>query len=204
LPWLLAPALHDIESWDERLAADERPRRAGAGEWLRRAGDLEHWAAFRESFQRLAALLQDAAKGPDGGRPPGSVVVLSGDVHHSYVATVGTDPGTDPGTGPDTDRPAPVHQVTCSPLHNSVPRPMRLAFRLAWSRVAERTVRVLLSGLGTVPPPRLHWRRTAGPFFGNAIGTLLLDGRRASLTIESSQPPPHAPLRVLHTQDLSR
>ena len=45
--------------------------------------------------------------------------VLSGDVHHAYIAR--------PEYGDDVR--APVYQLTCSPLHNRVPLPMRLAFR---------------------------------------------------------------------------
>ena len=51
MPWLLARALHDLEAWNE-LLADGAPGRLGpAGRrMLRRAADLEHWAAFRRSF----------------------------------------------------------------------------------------------------------------------------------------------------------
>ena len=57
LPWLLPRALHDVESWNEVLADGGRgPRMARLAEWFRRAADLEHWAAFRQSFDRLAEL----------------------------------------------------------------------------------------------------------------------------------------------------
>ena len=56
LPWLLARALHDLEAWDEALCDGRRGKRlARFGEWLRRAADLEHWAAFRKSFESLGA-----------------------------------------------------------------------------------------------------------------------------------------------------
>jgi hypothetical protein len=183
LPWLLAPALHDIEAWDERLADDHRPRRAAIGEKLRRAGDLEHWAAFRASFLRLADLLTQVGRqrtDPDagtemgsGGRPPATVAVLSGDVHHSYVARTRTNP--------------PVCQVTCSPLHNTVPWFMRIGFRLAWSRTAERATRTVLGRWARVPTPGIGWDRTAGPFFGNAVGMITIEGRRSRLTLLSSR-----------------
>ena len=38
------------------------------GEWLRRAVDLEHWAAFRESFDRLTGLFARIGRGAHGGR----------------------------------------------------------------------------------------------------------------------------------------
>ena len=90
LPWLLARALHDIESWNEVLADGARgPRVARWAEKLRRAADLEHWAAFRQSFDRLAELFRCVGRGDhagSGGQPPGSICVLSGDVHHAYAA----------------------------------------------------------------------------------------------------------------------
>ncbi len=176
LPWLLAPALHDVEAWDERLAADRRPRRAALGERLRRAADLEHWAAFRESFDRLADVLGALARGEHGGPAPATVSVLSGDVHHSYVCRARWPVPTA----------SAVHQLTCSPLHNRVPRPVRLAFRVAWSRFAERTARALLGVAARVPRPAVGWELVGGPYYGNALATLTLDGRRASLVLEAT------------------
>jgi hypothetical protein len=195
LPWLLAPALHDIEAWDERLAADRRPRRARFGEKFRRAADLEHWAAFADSFRRLSEILRDVSLGRLGVPAPATVSVLSGDVHHSYVAAAHWR---------DDEAGAPVVQVTCSPLHNDVPRPMRLAFRLAWSRAAERSTRLLLGRFASVPRPHVHWHRTAGPFFGNTVATLRFDGRKAALVMETSEEVgDEGPLRRLVAQDLA-
>ena len=53
------------------------------GEKMREAADLEHWAAFRTSFDWLAGVLHDVATGPSA---PATICVLSGDVHHQYVA----------------------------------------------------------------------------------------------------------------------
>jgi hypothetical protein len=217
LPWLMAPALHDLEAWDERLATTGS-RRASLGERLRRAGDLEHWASFRLSFDRLCDLLGALAAGRAGRPAPATVCVLSGDVHHSYLARAtwpdddgsGDASGRRDSPGPGTaagDRGghAPVYQVTCSPLHNSVPTPMRLAFRLSWSRAAERAARFLLGRLADIPRPPIRWHRVAGgPWFGNAVATLSLDGRRARLMIESSEQPLGAPpLRLLAAVDLT-
>ena len=181
LPWLLARALHDIQSWDEVLADGARGRIvAGWAESLRRAADLEHWAAFRKSFDRLAALFASVGRGEHSsdGRFPATVCVLSGDVHHAYVARA---------RYPEPVGSA-VYQLTCSPLHNFVPRAMKVAFRVAWSRAAERTTRRLLSLLSKVPPMTLEWTREAGPFFGNEIATLELDGRRAESRFHKASP----------------
>jgi hypothetical protein len=197
LPWLLAPALHDVEAWDERLAADRRPRRARVGEWLRRGADLEHWAAFGESFQRFSDLVRDVALGRLGFPAPATISVLSGDVHHSYVAAARWEEQW-------TGRTATVHQVTCSPLHNAVPTLMRWAFRLAWSRAAERSTRVVLGRFASVPRPHLHWGRTAGPFFGNAVATLRFEGRTAVLLLETSEDVgDEGPLRRILARDLA-
>ena len=71
MPWLLPRALHDIESWNEALCGGSRGRLlARINERLRRAVDLEHWAAFRHSFDRLASLLARVGKGEHGGAGP--------------------------------------------------------------------------------------------------------------------------------------
>ena len=178
LPWLLARALHDVEAWNEVLASGSRGERVARwAEKLRRAADLEHWAAFRRSFDRLAALFRGIGRGErtDGG-PPASICVLSGDVHHAYAAKA--DLGSDVVT--------PVYQLTCSPVHNYVPAAMKLAFRVSWSHSAERVMRFLLDRVARVPKQPLTWARMAGPCYGNEIATLVLDGRSARLVIEQA------------------
>jgi hypothetical protein len=180
LPWLLAHALHDVESWNEAMAAGSRgPRMARWAEKMRRAADLEHWAAFRVSFERLADLFARVGRGEhdgSGGTAPATVCVLSGDVHHAYASKADY---------PDDVR-SKVYQLTCSPVHNYVPTVMRLAFRLGWSRVAERVMRFLLSRVSRVPPAELGWTRLCGPLFGDQIATLTLDGRSASVLFEQA------------------
>ncbi|MBM7460698.1 alkaline phosphatase D family protein [Rhodococcus coprophilus] len=178
LPWLLPRALHDAESWDERLAFGERgPRLARWAEALRRGADLEHWAAFHDSFDRLARLFGAVARGDrtgPSGTPPATICVLSGDVHHAYAAQARFTFPTD----------SLVYQLTCSPLHNRVPAVVRAGFRAAWSRTAERSVRALLRLVAPVPRSPVEWDRIAGPTFGNQIATLRLDGRAARVSVE--------------------
>jgi PhoD-like phosphatase len=177
LPWLLPRAIHDVESWNEALCRPERRawvrRRA---EKLRQAADLEHWAAFRASFDRLAALLARVGRGELGGRPA-TVSVLSGDVHHAYLAQARYPEEVG----------APVFQIVCSPMHQGVPRLMRLSFRFAWSRPAELLGR-LIAATAKVPPLPISWDLRAGPIFGNQIATLVLSGRDAALMVEKSMP----------------
>ena len=179
MPWLLPRALHDIESWNEALCAGSRGRIMGRmAEWVRRAVDLEHWAAFRESFDRLAALIERVGNGGSGHAAPATVCVLSGDVHHSYVAEA------------DYPRPlqARVYQITCSPIENTIPRLMRLVFRFGWSKRAERVIR-MLDRLTRVPPVPILWHHPSGPHFGNMLAQLILDGRSARVVFERSTTP---------------
>jgi hypothetical protein len=180
MPWLLPRALHDLESWDEALAAGTRGRlMAQFGEWLRRAVDLEHWAAFRRSFDRLAELFGRIGRGGHGSLEPATICVVSGDVHHTYVSEVEFPKAT----------PSRVYQITCSPIYNTIPRVMRLVFHMGWSRTAER-ITAFLARIAGVPPLPIHWHHPTGPHFGNALALLVFNGRSASVVIERSTRPP--------------
>ena len=86
LPWLLPHAIHDIERWNETLNVRHEGRwRGRLAEKLRQAADLEHWAAFGDSFERLGRALASVARG-EHGPAPATALVLSGDVHHAYAA----------------------------------------------------------------------------------------------------------------------
>ncbi|MEU0008392.1 alkaline phosphatase D family protein [Streptomyces sp. NPDC006314] len=172
LPWLLPHLVHDTEAWDAALCAGERGKRwARFGEYLRRGADLEHWAAFPRSFADLAALIAEAGSAPGA---PASVCVLSGDVHHGYLAQASW-----PSGGPGI----PVVQLTCSPVHNSVPLTMRIGFRLGWSAPA-RLLGRLLARHGRCSRSPVTWRKQGGPWFGNQLMTLTLRGRSAHLRLE--------------------
>src|SRR5215207_8561900 len=82
LPWLLGRGMHFVEGWSEAVAGGAWGSvAAGAAENLRQTADMEHWAAFQESFARLAELFRAVGTG-ERGEPPASIVTLSGDVHH--------------------------------------------------------------------------------------------------------------------------
>ncbi|GGQ45591.1 alkaline phosphatase D family protein [Streptomyces flaveolus] len=175
LPWLLPHLVHDLETWNASVCGGERGARwARLGERIRRGADLEHWPAFPASFDALAGLIADAGTGPGA---PATVSVLSGDVHHAYVA----EPSW-PGRDPD----ARVVQLTCSPVHNSVPLSMRLGFRFGWSAPA-RALGRRIARHGRCSPPAVSWRRTGGPWFGNQLMTLTLRGRSARLRLEKAR-----------------
>ncbi|RPK65608.1 PhoD-like phosphatase [Streptomyces sp. ADI96-02] len=175
LPWLLPPLVHDAETWNAALCAGARGSRwARFGEKVRRAADLEHWAAFPDSFRTFTELLRRAGSGPDA---PATVCVLSGDVHHAYI-TEPRWPATVTGGPPE----ARVLQLTCSPVHNSIPRPIRAGFRFGWSRAGQRLGRMLARHGRTGTPP-VSWGRSGGPWFGNQLMTLTLRGRNSALTL---------------------
>jgi hypothetical protein len=165
LPFLLPKAIHDIEAWNEAVAGGAWGRRAaGYGEWIRQAADLEHWAAFQTSFRAVANTLLDVA---NGARSPGGITIVSGDVHFSYLARV---------RGTRT----PISQVVCSPLRNPLDGRFRMANRTACRRIGDLPVRALARLAGVRRPP-LKWRLTDGPWFGNALATVEVDGRTASV-----------------------
>ncbi|MGZ3147559.1 alkaline phosphatase D family protein [Lentzea chajnantorensis] len=169
LPWLMPHALSHFQSINE-VGARKPGWQGKAAEQVRQVLDLEHWPAFRESFDRLTRMIRNAA---DNGCA--TVNVLSGDVHHSYVA--------------EADFPVPakatVTQLVCSPVHNEAPKALRPAFRLSWSRGAGRVFRRLATFAG-VPEDVVRWRKTTGPHFGNSVALLDFDGRRARYRLISA------------------
>ncbi|MBO1333098.1 alkaline phosphatase D family protein [Streptomyces sp. VRA16 Mangrove soil] len=178
LPWLLPPLIHDAEHWNAALCRGERGARwARFGEDLRRRADLEHWAAFPASFDALTDLIAEAGSGPAA---PATVSVLSGDVHHAYVA----EPDWPAGAAAPSAR---VLQLTCSPVHNSIPASIRLGFRFGWSR-AGRALGRRFARHARAAAPRIGWRRTGGPWFGNQLMTLTLRGRTGRLALDQAAP----------------
>ncbi|WP_070011739.1 alkaline phosphatase D family protein [Streptomyces abyssalis] len=177
LPWLLPPAIHDAETWNAALCRGARGERwARLGERMRRAADLEHWAAYPRSFDALSELVEEVAS---AHAAPSTVCVLSGDVHHAYVSE------------PAFPRPVNslVLQLTCSPMHNSVPAVMRAGFRFGWSR-AGRSLGRALARHGRTGRPLVKWKRSGGPWFGNQLMTLRLRGRSAELSLEQARAVP--------------
>ncbi len=176
LPWLLAPGMHDLEAWNEAISEGTwgRPG-ASLGEKLRQGLDLEHWAAFRHSFERFCTLVEDIGAGRHGAAPA-TVVALSGDVHHAYLMEVGFRRGC--GV---TSR---VYQAVCSPFRNPLDTNERRMIRFATSRWGDAIGRVLRWS-AKLPGPPIRWRMAHDdPWFDNMVGTLRLDGDEATLTFE--------------------
>ena len=194
LPWLLSPGLHHLEAWNEAVCGGAWGRPAARlGEKLRQALDLEHWSAFHASFLQLSDLIHEVASGAHGPAPA-SIIVLSGDVHHAYLAEVAF-----PGRAPTRSA---VVQAVCSPIRNPLDRRERRALGLGLSRPVAATTR-LLARLAGVPVADIRWRFVAEPTFDNQVGFVELDGRHAKVAIEKTRPEdwaaPQLHLSLSHT-----
>lgn len=174
LPVLLLRGIHHLEGWNEATATRGAWGRLGHwfGEHLRQAVDLEHWAAFRDSFDRLVRLLADLASADP---PPASVLLLSGDVHCSYTAKAHLRDVEHPATS--------VHQLTMSPFRNPLHLPLQLANR-AFSTRPVRSLFHRLARSAGVPDPAVDWDVDHGPWFGNGVMTVVIAGRRAWVEVE--------------------
>jgi hypothetical protein len=175
VPFLLAPALHHVEAFDEALTDGSRGR-VGAwfGEKLRRIAVLDHWASFQQTFRALIALLDDIAHGRVGDAPR-TIVMVSGDVHHCYLAEVGFPRGSGPRSH--------VWQAVCSAFRKELAPYEQRVIAVGHSRIAERFARMLARRVG-VPPLPLNWRVVEEPAFGNQIATLTIDGESARVSVE--------------------
>jgi hypothetical protein len=180
LPLIMAPALHYLEAWNEAVCDGAWGRLAArAGEKLRQGADLEHWPAFRDSFEAMCALLREVGAGGRGDAPA-SIVVLSGDVHHAYLAEVGFPRGSGVASR--------VWQATCSPFRNPLSTMERRGVNFGFTRAGTAIARALARSAG-VPSPPARWRFQPGdPRFDNQVGTLELDGHGALARLERAVP----------------
>ena len=150
LPFLLAPGLHYLESWNEAVCNGAWGRPAAvAGEKVRQALDLEHWAAFGSSLDRVVELMRTVGT---GDAAPASIVALSGDVHHAYLAEVGFPRGTGMRSA--------VYQATCSPFRNPLDDRERRMIRFACAKGGTLVGKLLARAAGVADPP-VRWRFTS-------------------------------------------
>jgi hypothetical protein len=189
LPVFLGRGAHFLEAWNERVSDGAWGKLASqAAEKLRRGLDLEHWAAFGDSLRALERLLEKVASGraSSDGRAPASIVMLSGDVHHAYVAQATFVSGEDR---------TPVYQAVCSPFRNPLDSRERKAIEIALSRAGARVGRALARSAGVEDEP-LTWRITDGPWFDNQVATLDIDGRDMAFRLEKAVGPAEGPVRL--------
>jgi phosphodiesterase/alkaline phosphatase D-like protein len=173
LPFMLARGLHHLEAAGEAMAGGAWGKRgASVGEWARQTVDLEHWAAFQDSFRRVADMAIEVAAGKRG-RAPVSVTFLSGDVHHSYVSEARLS-RRKARQGPELQ--GRLIQAVCSPIRNPLPRSMRFATAVLSYGVAGPLGR-LASRSAKVPTSPLTWKYAEGPWFDNNLAFLELAPR---------------------------
>jgi hypothetical protein len=144
-------------------------------EQLRRAVDLEHWAAFNRSFEQLCDWLATIARGTEGSRPPATILVLGGDVHCSSISEVNLGAGAE----------SRVHQLVCSPFRNPLSAKERRIVKATGSRAAAK-VFALLAKLAGVEPTSVSWEPLRKPTFENGLGEIVLERRAATATIRRS------------------
>src|SRR6187549_123267 len=177
VPYLLSPAFHHLEAWNERLCDGACGGLAAtASEKLRRSLDFDHWAAFQMSFHRLRRLLEEVGSG-ERGKPPASIVILSGDVHHAYLFDV--------AFRKDVGMKSRVVQAVCSPYRNPLDDKERRVVKAGFTRGAELFTRSLAK-LSGAPDPGIRWRCLEGPYFDNQVGTVRLDGREAIVRLDKT------------------
>jgi hypothetical protein len=197
LPVLLPPALHYMEAWNEAVAEGAWGKGfwARMGEKLRQGLDLEHWAAFQDSFHRVIGLAEEVARG-ERGEVPGSVVFLSGDIHNAYLAELSFPNGSGPA--------APVWQGVCSPLRNPLGGHERVMMKMSGSKPIGAITRFLARRAG-VEDCEASWRLVTGNTFDNQIASLDWEGKSAKLTLEKAVPgdPRHPRLECSFEHELA-
>src|SRR4051812_724425 len=179
LPVLMPPALHWLEAWDEAIAEGAWGKRwEKIGEKIRQGLDLEHWAAFHDSFLRIVDLVRDVGSGKRGD-PPASITFLSGDIHNAYLARA--------AFRPEDGMVTPVWQGVSSPIRNPLDRHERTMFKIAASRPAGALAKALAHRAGVKDVP-VRWSLTTKPSFDNQISTMDWHGRWAALSLERALP----------------
>ncbi|MEJ7814863.1 MAG: alkaline phosphatase D family protein [Rubrobacter sp.] len=176
LPLLLGPSMHHLQSWDERLCSGAWGKRAARwAEGFRRSQDLDHWASFHDSFAAMVGLLGDVASG-EKGEPPSTILILSGDVHHGYLAEATLAGGAK----------SRIYQAVCSPLRNALPSKKSYLQGHAWAKPAILAAR-LLARLAGVSGEPFTWRlANDAAFFDNQIATIELGNRNATITFQKA------------------
>ncbi len=181
LPMLVPGGLHDLQHWNEALCAGRWGRPvARLSERVRRAIDLEDWAAFGRSFEMLCDLLADVGTPTSEREAPETITLLAGDIHFAYTAAAEF-----PDRPEVTSR---ICQVVSSPIRNALSTRERRVIRFSLSRVGRSIGRGLRRSVRAEATP-LVWELDDGPFFANNIGLLsFTDGEAPHLKIEHAHP----------------
>ena len=128
---------------------------AGIGERIRRALDLEHWAAFNESFRRMVRPARARSARAGAGTPPATIIAIGGDVHHAYLAEVAFPPGCGAKSA--------VYQAVCSPFRNALDAQERTVVRTAARRGAGAVCCARWPARPACPTRSITWRLAQSP-----------------------------------------
>ena len=153
------------------------------GEKVRQGADLEHWAAFHDSFETMCRHIREVGTGQHG-EPPATIVALSGDVHHAYLAEVAYRRGT--------GMRSQVWQAVCSPFRNPLDHNERRMMRFGASRARHAAIARLLARGARVAPPSVRWRYVHDePWFDNQVGDADPRGPQATFKreVRARRPP---------------
>ena len=193
LPVFMAPAIHHLQAWNERVCdgAWGGPA-ASLGERIRQGLDLDHWPSFARSFRRMEDLLR-LRGGDEDGPPPASILLLGGDVHTAYVAEVGAGPGVR----------SRVWQLVCSPFRKPLDPRQRRLIRALFTRPA-RALTSAMARAAHAPRPSVSWHVRSRPTFDNSIGLIEVEGRSAHVAIRrTTEHGDPTRLSALHEVDLT-
>jgi hypothetical protein len=127
----------------------------------------------------MCGLIREIGTG-QRGTPPATIVALSGDVHHAYLAEVAYRRGT--------EMRSQVYQAVCSPFRNPLDQRERRMMRIGASRAGTAAGRLLARSAGVEAPP-VRWRYAHDePWFDNQVASLVLEGDRATFILEKTTP----------------
>ena len=167
IPVFLPSMIHAIFTGVEGVA--NSPTILGlAGEWARQKVDVEHWAAFPNSFRQMATLLRQLT-GEGGRAAKRTVLILSGDVHFTYNMEV-SSPTVFP-TG------ARILQLVSSPTRKSLDS-------------GDAKVIQAMQSLSSFPATQdgITWKPLTTPngwlWFGNSISTVTVGHAGVSVVSE--------------------
>ncbi len=181
LPLIMGPAMHWLEAWNEVVADGAWGKGVKSSPRSCARGSIS--STGRRSRSRSGAmcdLLLEVGAGRRG-KAPSTICVLSGDVHHAYLAEIGFRPGSNVESS--------VWQAVCSPFRNPLDSRERRVILGAWSKPAEKVARALARRAG-VRDPEVRWRLAhEKPWFNNQVASLELEGRRATFVLEKAIPP---------------
>ena len=184
VPYLLSPAFHHLEAWNERLGDGAWGSIVARGsEKLRRALDFDHWAAFQFSFDRLRRLLEEVGSGPGAARRPRSC-------SSPAMSITPISPRSRFDVRPEVR--SAVFQAVCSPYRNPLDERERRVVRVGFSRPPHAVARpsLALPALLTPASAGARWRArtstTRSARFASTGAAPLCDSTRPSAAKRTS------------------